>query len=71
MHTLELLRPTEDKETRLAKQAFKPQAHIIEIVAPSSDDEDENEQSDVLLARRLSKQEEREAEEELERTARE
>ncbi len=67
MGTLERLTPTPEEEAQLAKQAFKPRAHIVEIVGHSSDDDEDDEEQerlrDALLAHRLSRQEAKEAEE--------
>ncbi len=50
-------RRREEKEARLAKQAFKPQTHIIEIVGHTSDeDEDDAVWRSELLTRKTSKE---------------
>ncbi len=74
--TLEHLMMTPEEEAQLAKWALKPQAYIVEIIAHTSDEEDEDEQrqrlrEDALLARKLSIQEEKEADEDYKRANRE
>ncbi len=77
MGAMEHLTPTPEEEAQMAKQAFKPQAYVVELAAHSSDEDEEGDEErrclreDALLARRLSVQEELAADEDHERATRE